>query len=219
MIDSFNDYFSYTTDKLDEDSIEKILNDVYAIIYDWVINIKKKSYTVEFKSPLLCDSSCIATSVLCKIQGDVKLADIKKDISYLPEHIIACDSVSIVSGCLDELIVIFSDSVLADKTDVNSNCTVIRFMHHGNSLNTTEKSDTLNNNDFVALDNNESHISLPSDIQKKIKFCNDVLGVPSKNYIGYKTYESMDSYYYSDWASDDKEIITILVNGEPDTTI
>lgn len=214
-LNSFNSYFSDTYEMFKYDDIEKIVNTFFIIIEDWTKNIKKKSYMVVFNNPILNDSDCIATKAFSTVQGNISIADIKKSNRYLPKHIVACDSVSIADGAIDQIAVVFSADVTDDSPD--NGATILMFRGFSNFTDRAKEIITIDSEQLklTELSNNETINNLPIDIYTKLRFCSDQLGINSDKYAGYAECESVNDFILDNFRSDYEFSTTVIVNGEP----
>lgn len=214
-LSSFNYYYTHTYDSINQSVKNSILSKFKDIILNWTMYPEKQSYLVEFINPILKENNSVVQKVYSLIAGDVQLSDIESSNKYMPESIIACDSVSIVDGTINQVTVVFSQPIIVsdnnadceDNTDSdNNNVIVLQFKGLSNCdrsyIEYIEKSfndcaddefDTVPN-DIIALDtdNGETINDLPDEIYKKLKFCTEYLGLDIKYYVGYSRYTEDD---------------------------
>ena len=218
-LNSFNSYFSDTYEMFNYDDIDKIVNAFFVIIADWTKNIKNKSYMVAFNNPILKDSDCIATKVFDTMQGNISINDIKKYNRYLPKHIVACDSISIVDGAIDQIAVIFSAGVTDDSPDTSA--TVLAFRGFSNFTDRAKaiiKRDSEADGEsfkIIGLTDGETINDLPIDIYAKLRFCSDQLGIDSTKYAGYTECNSLSDFLLDDCGAAYGYSAAVIVNGEP----
>jgi len=215
---SFNNYYCDIRDSFSDEHIEDIVKTFFIIIRDWVKNKHKKSYMVSINNPILKDSRCIVSKVMSLVSGDTMLVDIGKKNGLVPEYIINYDSVDIIDGSIDQIAVVFS----ADVTDENNNLleTVLifngfsNFIHKPNEL--SEAALDQNNFEIIQLSEGETINELPDHIYKRLRFCNDKLGVNASKFVGYSECDAFENMLLSDWMTLGGYGQAIIVNGEPD---
>lgn len=218
-LESFNSYFSDIHNNFSYDNIDKIVDNFFIIIADWTRNSDKQSYLIAFEDPILKESDCIVTKVFASMAGNISLTEIKKHNEYLPKHILACDDVSIIDGSVDQITVVFSADVTDDTPNSDNTVLVFRgFSNFSDRSKNNIKNDletigcTIN---LVELADGETVNDLPIDIYKKLKFCNDKLGIDAYKYVGYTECEELSDFLLEDWRTIYGYNKAVIVNGEP----